>query len=408
MIAAITAAGKGAEVLLLEKNEKTGKKLYITGKGRCNLTNDCDRDTFFRNLISNPKFLFSAYHTFDSRACMAFFENAGLELKTERGNRVFPASDRSSDVIKTLNAMLLNSGVEVRLNAAVTSIRAGLSDRREAFFVSGRDGTGASFTEKADRVIVSTGGITYPVTGSTGDGYRFAAEFGHDIIPPKSALVPFVTKEEDAAEMQGLSLKNVTLTLKSDPKAKKNLYEGFGELLFTHFGMSGPLVLSASSYYQKAGLQREAFAFIDLKPALSREKLNERILRDFEKEKNRQFKNALSDLLPRKLIPVMIKRSRIDPEKKVCEIRKEERLKLTELMKAFPYTVTGTRDENEAVITQGGVDVKTVNPQTMGSKTVPGLYFAGEVLDVDALTGGFNLQIAWSTGYTAGIHAATE
>lgn len=400
MMAAIAAAGQGAEVTLFEKNEKTGKKLFITGKGRCNLTNACDSETFFENVISNPKFLYSAFYQMDNRMVMEFFENAGCRLKEERGARVFPLSDHSSDVIGALGREMDKRSVRVRLHTAVKEI---LWEETE----NGRRVTGVRLSDKteqkADAVIVATGGKSYEATGSTGDGYLFAENLGHSIKEIKPALVPFTVKEEWCKALQGLSLKNVSVLVRAE---KKKIYEGFGEMLFTHFGVSGPLILSASSSYVKKYRGQQVSLSIDLKPALSKEQLDKRLLRDFEENKNRQFKNSLEGLLPAKMIPVMVELSGIAPEKRVNEITKEERGRLAELLKNLEMTVTGTRGFQEAIVTQGGVHVKEINPGTMESKLIQGLYFAGEVLDLDALTGGFNLQIAWSTGYLAGVSAA--
>lgn len=403
MMAAITAAKAGAEVTLLEKNEKTGKKIYITGKGRCNVTNGCAWDTFFENIVSNGKFLYSAYAAFDNQSVIGLLEEAGCPLKEERGERIFPVSDHSSDVIAALNRLLRKYDVNVMLGAQVREITYTEQEETEPY----RSVNGVILSngdrQMADAVIVATGGRSYEATGSTGDGYRFATESGHTVRELRPALVPFTVKEEWCRQLQGLSLKNVSCMIKKD---KKKIYEGFGEMLFTHFGVSGPLMLSASSFYAKKYYGEEVLLSIDLKPALSVEQLNQRILRDFEKNKNRQFKNALSELLPAKMIPVIVMLSGIHPDKQVNEITREERMKLTELLKNLALTINGTQGFREAIITQGGVSVKEVNPSTMESKKVSGLYFAGEVLDVDALTGGFNLQVAWSTGYVAGKSAA--
>lgn len=402
MMAAIAAADKGARVTLLEQNEKTGKKVFITGKGRCNITNACDSEAFFGNVISNGKFLYSAFYQMDNQAVIRFFEDAGCKCKEERGERIFPVSDHSSDVIAALNRQMARRNVEVHLHTKVKEL---LTEAEE----SGTKVIGVVLSDgsklQADRVIIATGGKSYEATGSTGDGYRFAQELGHTIKEIKPALVPFTVKESWCMEMQGLALKNVSVLLQS---GKKKIYEGFGEMLFTHFGVSGPLILSASSHYVKKYAGQEVSLSIDLKPALTREQLDKRILRDFEENKNKQFKNSIDGLLPSKMIPVIIKLSGISPEKKVNEITKEERVALVDLLKNLTMQVTGTRDFKEAIITQGGVHVKEVNPSTMESKLVKNLYFAGEVLDLDAVTGGFNLQIAWSTGYLAGISAAEE
>ena len=401
MMAAIGAAKEGARVTLLEQNEKTGKKVYITGKGRCNLTNACEQEDFFNHVISNSKFLYSAFYQMDNRSVMEFFENAGCRLKVERGERVFPISDYSSDVIAALNRQMEKTGVRVYLHTRVKEILTSEGNSQTEI-------TGVRLSNgkvlNADAVIIATGGKSYESTGSTGDGYMFAESVGHTVKEVKPALVPFTVKESWCMELQGLSLKNVSVMLKSD---KKKIYEGFGEMLFTHFGVSGPLILSASSYYAKKYYGMPVQLLIDLKPALTTEQLDRRLLKDFEENKNRQFKNALDGLYPSKLIPVMIRLSGISPEKRVNEITKEERNALVQRTKNLALTVTGTRDFKEAIITQGGVHVKEVNPSTMESKLVKGLYFAGEVLDLDAVTGGFNLQIAWSTGYLAGSSAAS-
>lgn len=397
MMAAVSAAKEGAKVTLLEKNEKTGKKVYITGKGRCNLTNSCERESFFDHIVSNGKFFYSAFNRMDNEAVKEFFEKAGCRLKEERGNRVFPISDHASDVISALNRQMEKEKVRVYLHTKADNILmeegvrgVRLSDGKEL---------------RADAVIIATGGKSYESTGSSGDGYRFATEAGHTVKALKPALVPFTVRESWPKALQGLSLKNVSITLMNE---KKKIYEGFGEMLFTHFGVSGPLILSASSYYVKKYDGIPVMLCIDLKPALSHEQLDKRLIREFGQGKCRQFKNVLDSLLPSKMIPVMIELSGISPEKKAGEITREERNGLVSCLKNLTMTVTGTRGFQEAVVTQGGVNVKEVNPSTMESKLVKGLYFAGEVLDLDALTGGFNLQIAWSTGYLAGVCAGRE
>lgn len=395
MIAAVAAAESGRRVIIAEKNEKLGKKLYITGKGRCNVTNACERDKFFEHIVSNPKFLYSAFHELDNFGLMALLEDNGCHLKTERGERVFPVSDHASDVTAAFQRLLGKKKVEVRLRCGVSGL---LCEDGKIAGVRLTDGSEIP----ADSVILATGGLSYPTTGSTGDGYRMAEQSGHKVKACEPALVPLVAAEDWCKQLQGLSLKNVSLLMKC---GKKKLYQGFGEMLFTHYGVSGPLVLSASSFLgRKKG--EEVSLIIDLKPALSEEQLDKRMLRDFEENSNRQFKNALNGLYPAKLISVMIERSGIDPEKKVHEVTRQERRRLVELTKAFTLKVLDKRGFDEAVITQGGVSVKEVNPSTMESKLVQGLYFAGEVLDLDGLTGGFNLQIAWSTGYLAGISCA--
>lgn len=396
MMAACMAAIEGAQVTLLEKNEKTGKKIYITGKGRCNLTNACQREEFLENVITNPKFLYSAFAQLDNQEVMNFFEKAGCRLKTERGDRVFPVSDHSSDVIAALNGELKKNRVQVMLHTEVSELLLEEGSIKGVLLSDGKK-------LHADAVIIATGGRSYESTGSTGDGYRFAKQAGHTIKDLRPSLVPFVVKEEWCKKLQGLSLKNVAVTLK---KEKKKIYEGFGEMLFTHFGVSGPLILSASSFYTAKYSGQEVLLTIDLKPAMDREQLDKRILRDFEENAGKQFKNALDKLLPAKLIPVMIELSGIDPHKKTSEVTKKERSRLVELFKELKLTVNGCRGYGEAIITGGGVNVKEIDPKTMGSRLVNGLYFAGEVMDVDALTGGFNLQIAWSTGALAGKSAA--
>ena len=399
MFAAIAAAEAGSQVTLLEKNEKLGKKLYITGKGRCNITNAGDMDNLFANIMTNAKFLYSAFYSYDNQRVIDFFERNGLRTKIERGNRVFPVSDHSSDVIATLQKVLKEKKVKIMLHTQVQSLLEEPSvDDMSQNVVTGvklEDGT----TMQADAVIVATGGFSYQTTGSTGDGYRFAKEMGHTVTDIHPSLVPFLAKEGYVQQMQGLALKNVEVRILN---GKKLLYQEFGEMLFTHFGVSGPVVLSASSYAAKIIKKTPLRMDIDLKPALSKEQLDARILRDFDEAKNKQFKNSLNHLFPAKLIPVMIKRSGIDPEKQVNEVTAEERKRLVDLTKAFSVTLTGLRGYNEAIVTQGGVNVKEVNPSTMESKKLQGLYFAGEVLDLDGVTGGFNLQIAWSTGMLAG------
>lgn len=394
MFAAVHAAANGCEVHLFEKNEKLGKKVYITGKGRCNLTNACETEELFDAVVTNPKFLYSAFYGYTNQDVIAFFEKAGMKTKTERGERVFPVSDYSTDVIDALRRKLREYKVQVHLNTEVSKVEA--KDAK----VTGVWLAGEKKLFPADAVLVATGGISYKTTGSTGDGYRFAEELGHKVTDLYPSLVPFNTREAWAKELQGLSLKNVDVRVMD---GKKKLYDGFGEMMFTHFGVTGPLILSASSYTAKTVRKKELQLFIDLKPALSKEQLDHRILRDFEESRNKQFKNALGGLFPAKLTPVMIRLSGISPEKKVNEIAREERMAFVDLIKNLPLTITGLRDYNEAIITKGGVTVREVNPSTMESKLVKGLYFAGEVLDLDAVTGGFNLQIAWSTAYAAAV-----
>mgnify|MGYP002769186258 FL=1 len=397
MMAAYAAAESGHAVTLLEQNEKLGKKLFITGKGRCNLTNASDMEQLFANVVSNRKFLYSAFYSYDNEQVISFFESHGMPTKTERGNRVFPMSDHSSDVIAALSTALRGLHVEVLLHTKVKRLL--LEKRDEEKRVTGVEL--ADHTKMhADAVIVATGGISYPSTGATGDGYRMAEESGHKMVSPTPALVPMEMKEPWVRDLQGLSLRNVRMSV---TRGKKKLYEDFGEMLFTHFGVSGPLVLSASGCIPAKAFDQELSMTIDLKPALDVEQLDHRILREFDEMKNKQFKNSLGHLLPAKMIPVMIALSGIDPDTKVNEISREQRQNLLHLFKNMPLTITGLRDFKEAIITKGGVSVKDINPSTMESKLVQGLYFCGEVLDLDALTGGYNLQIAWSTGHLAGI-----
>lgn len=392
MMAAYQAAVGGNTVTLLEQNEKLGKKLFITGKGRCNLTNAGEMEELFANVMSNRKFLYSAFYGFDNEQVIAFFEEQGLPTKVERGNRVFPQSDHSSDVIAAMKHALDKAGVRIRLHTKVAGL---LTEDGHITGVQLADGTRLS----AEAVIVATGGLSYPSTGSTGDGLRMAEASGHRLVECTPSLVPFETKEAWVKELQGLSLRNVSVSIFN---GKKKLYEDFGEMLFTHFGVSGPLILSASGSIKPKLFVESLSLFIDLKPALDEEQLDQRILRDFDGMKNKQFRNSLSHLLPAKMIPVVVELSGIHPDKKVNEISKEERKNLVHLLKHMPLTIKGLRGWNEAIITKGGVCVKDINPSTMESKLVQGLYFCGEVLDLDALTGGYNLQIAWSSGFLAG------
>lgn len=397
MFAAIAAAKNGHRVTLYEKNEKLGKKIFITGKGRCNITNAADMEELFDAVVTNSKFLYSSFYGYTNQNVIDFFEDAGVPVKIERGNRVFPISDHSSDVIRALEREMKKVGVKVCLNTEVKSVEA---EKGKFNKVVLKDTT----TQAADACIVATGGLSYRSTGSTGDGFRFAENVGHKVTQCFPSLVPMETKEPWICELQGLSLRNVEAKILD---GKKELYKDFGEMLFTHFGVSGPLIISASSYVgkkfmDKNGQKKELTLEIDLKPALTEEQLDQRVLRDFEENHNRQFKNAITNLFPTKLIPVMLELGGIDPEKKVNSIEKEERKQFVHLIKHFRMTLTGLRGYLEAIITKGGVNVKEIDPGTMESKLVKGLYFAGEVLDLDALTGGFNLQIAWSTGYAAG------
>jgi predicted Rossmann fold flavoprotein len=384
-------------VHIYEHNEKLGKKLYITGKGRCNVTNACDSpEDLFRNTVTNPRFLYSAFYTFDNHDMMTYLTSVGLQLKVERGQRVFPVSDKSSDVIQALASDLKRKGVHIHLNQNVSHL---LTENGKISGICLADGR----TIEGDAVILATGGISYASTGSTGDGHRMAEEVGHTITELRPSLVPLNIQETWCRELQGLSLKNISFSLK---QGKKVFYKDFGEMMFTHFGITGPVVLSGSTGiagYLKKG---DVLAVIDLKPSISAEQLDARLLRDFDKHINKQIRNALSELLPSSLIPVIIELADIDPYKIVHDLTREERSRLVYQIKNLTMTVTGTRGLNEAIITQGGIKVKEIEPATMASKLIPGLYFAGEIIDLDAVTGGFNLQIAWSTAYMAGRAAA--
>lgn len=396
MAAAAFLGEHGHQVHVFEKNEKLGKKLFITGKGRCNLTNSCDEETFFQSVVSNEKFLYSAFHGFSNEDAIAYFEQLGLPLKEERGGRIFPKSDHSSDVIKALEQRMKELDVKIHLNSLVKEILLQETDEGQKKVTGVLLENGQKIV--GDKVIVATGGMSYQATGSTGDGYEFAKQAGHKVTTLRSALVPMETKEEYIPRMQGLSLKNVRFTVKD---GKKVLYQDFGELLFTHFGMSGPLVLTASSYLGKKLEKKELQGTIDLKAALTEEQLDARLLREFEAGKNKQFKNVISGMFPSKMFPVILELGKIPPEKKVNEITKAERMEFLRVVKNFPVTITGLRGFREAIITQGGVKTGEINPKTMESKKAQGLYFIGEVLDLDAVTGGFNLQIAWSTARAA-------
>ncbi len=398
MMAGIVLAQKGYCPTIIEKNDRLGRKLFITGKGRCNLTNNCSTEDLLKNVVTNSKFLFSAFYGFDASMTMSFFEEIGLKIKTERGGRVFPVSDHSSDVISVMSTKLKRLGVKIMLNTTVTDIK--VTEDGDTKFVSGLsyvDEHGKKENIFCKNIVIATGGVSYPLTGSTGDGIKWARELGLNVSEPRPALVPVEIEEGFCKDIMGLALKNIQATFVAKVKNKdKVIYSEFGEMLFTHFGVSGPVILSGSSYVGKY-LDSELRLRIDLKPALTEEQLSERILRDFSQNINKQFRNSLSDLLPKKLIPVVINISGIDQYKKVNEITKEDRLKLVKLLKCMELKVKGFRDFNEAIITQGGVSVKEINPKTMEAKSIKGLRFIGEVLDVDALTGGFNLQIAWST-----------
>ena len=402
MMAAISAAQNGIpgrEILVLERNEKPGKKIYITGKGRCNLTNACEMEELFLNVPRQAKFLYSAFYTFSNEQVIDFFEHAGMKTKVERGNRVFPVSDHASDVIGALKRMMDRLNIQVEYHARVRQILTGESAVSGVRLEDGRE-------YHAGQVLIATGGKSYPTTGSSGDGYTLAQSLGHTVTELRPSLVPFTVAEEDVIHMQGLAPKNVRVQIIDPAHPKKVLFEDFGEMLFTHFGVSGPLMLSASSVVNDEIAKEKLTLLIDWKPAITEEQLDKRILKDFEENQNKQYKNALSGLAPAKLLPVLMRRSGIPEEKKVNEITREERKMLVRCLKAFSVTLTGLRDFNEAIITRGGISLKEVNPSTMESKLVQGLMFAGEVLDLDAFTGGFNLQIAWSTGYLAGLCAA--
>ncbi len=393
MMAAVAGAENGGTVCLLEPNERLGKKLNITGKGRCNLTNLCDLDTFLQNVPRNGKFLYSAWNQFDSGSLMAFFEALGVPLKVERGNRVFPVSDRAFDISGALEKRLRQLGVQV------------IRDRAQALLI--RDGslqgvsTGGG-DRAAARVIVAAGGVSYPLTGSTGDGYRLAEQAGHKIVEPRGSLVPLCAAGTLCAQAQGLSLRNVALRVYENGK---KIYQDFGEMLFTHFGVSGPMILSASAHMRHFGKKSYRLE-IDLKPALDEPALDKRLISDFGKHPNSDFVNALDELLPRKLIGPFAELTGIPPREKVHDLTREQRRRVLTLLKVLPLEITGPRPVTEAIVTSGGVAVKEINPSTMESKLLPGLFFAGEVLDVDAYTGGFNLQIAWCTGHLAGQAAA--
>lgn len=391
IIAAGMAASRYNNVTLIEKNEKIGKKLFITGKGRCNITNAAPIEDFFDNIIRNKSFLYSSLYSFTNEDIIRLLSNLGLSTKVERGNRVFPTSDKSSDVIQTLTKFLANNKVHIMLNSNVTNIY--YKDNK--FLITINDNT-----LEFDKLIIATGGKSYPATGSTGDGYDFAKRFGHTITPLNPSLVPIETEDSWKKELQGLSLRNVTLKTYNQNEL---LHEEFGEMVFTHYGISGPIVLSTSNYlhsHKQQGMNLK----IDLKPALDEKKLDLRILRDFEQNLNKQIKNSLNDLLPQKLIPLIISLSGINPETIVNQITRSERIRLIELIKGLPLTFKGFRPIEEAIITSGGVSTNEINPSTMESKIIPNLYFAGEIIDVDALTGGYNLQIAYSTGYLAGMN----
>lgn len=392
MIAAGFAGSRGKDVILIEKNNRLGKKLFITGKGRCNITNASSIENFFDNIITNNNFLYSAFYSFTNESIMNLLMSYGLKLKVERGNRVFPFTDKSSDVIKTFEKFLVDNNVNILLKKNVEDIY----KDRESFVVQLQDGKVLKFK----KLILATGGKSYPLTGSTGDGYKFAQKLGHKIVPLRPSLIPIETEEAWVKDLQGLSLKNILLTTYCK---RKKIHEEFGEMMFTHYGISGPVVLTMSNYINKYENKTIKFA-IDLKPALSIENLDTRILKDFKKYNNKQIKNGLDDLLPKKLIPVVIREANIDEEKPINQITKVERMSLANTIKGLSLTFKKFRPIEEAIVTSGGVSIKEIDPSTMESKIVPGLYFAGEIIDVDGLTGGYNLQIAYSTGYLAGIN----
>lgn len=391
MMAAATAAADGKKVILCEKNDFLGKKLLITGKGRCNVTNNSDISEFIKNVPVNGNFLYSAFNSFTNSDLIELLARLGVETKVERGERVFPVSDKAKDVVNAFAKYVIDSGAKI-VKMAVKKIMLNDDGTKTVVLVDNR-------AVKCDSVIIATGGASYPLTGSTGDGYKFAEELGHKIVDLKPSLVPLVVKEDYIGKLQGLSLKNISVTLKSDGK---KVYDDFGEMMFTHYGLTGPVILSASSHMRK---NAKYTVSIDLKPALDNSTLDKRVLRDFEKLKNKDFINSLDELLPKKLIPVIVGLSGIDAHKKINEITKEERKNLVNLLKNMEFEITGFRPIKEAIITSGGVNVKEINPGTMESKITPGIFFAGEIIDTDAYTGGFNLQIAFSTGYLAGKNA---
>lgn len=396
MMAAIKASNSDNKVILIEHNEKLGKKVFITGKGRCNLTNASDIENIFNNIVSNPKFMYSSLYSFTNEDVIELFESHGMKTKVERGNRVFPASDKSSDVIKTLKNILMANNVDIRLNTELKDI--GITDGKVVSISTNKGQI------KCDKLILATGGLSYPVTGSDGKVMKLLTKYGHTIKDTRPALVPLNVKEEYVKELQGLSLKNVEASFyRTSKPGKKPVYKEFGEMLFTHFGVTGPVILSASSVIGKYLENEKIVLKIDLKPALDKDKLDARIIREFNENINKDIRNSLDSLLPKSLIPIMIKVSDIDPYKKVHEISKEERTRLLENIKGLTFEVISLRDYNEAIITQGGINVKEVDPTTMESKYIKDLYLAGEMLDLDAFTGGYNLQIAWSTGALAGM-----
>jgi len=400
MLAAISASQNGDKVTLLEKNKTLGKKLLITGKGRCNITSSINIEEFINNVPGNGKFLFSCFQNYTNQDIISMLKKHGLEVKKERGNRIFPVTDKSQDVLNCFIQELKDNNVDIRTNLEVVEIITKNNEVTGVYL-----STGDILT--ASKIILATGGRSYPVTGSDGQGYKLAKKLGHTIIEPRASIIPLTADEDLCQSMQGLSLVNVKIVIK-DIEKNKQIYDDFGEMLFTHFGVSGPTILSSSAHlirYKNIDdllKNKKIKLYIDLKPALSEEELDNRILRDFDEFKNKEFKNSLEKLLPKKMIPIIIELSEINPYKKVNEITKEERKKIVKLLKKFEVTINGFRPVEEAIITAGGVSIKEINPKTMESKIIKGLYFAGEIIDVDAYTGGFNLQIAYSTGYTAG------
>ena len=398
MMAAVMAAGCACSVTLIEKNEKLGKKLFLTGKGRCNLTNACDVEELFNNVIQNPKFMYSAFYGFDNHQTMDFFEKIGLRIKTERGKRVFPLSDHSSDVIKVLKNELERNKVKVLLNTEYIDF---VDNENKITCVIARDDKGKKITLNTDKLILATGGASYVSTGSDGRAFDNLKKHGIEIEEPVPSLIPFTCDNKYITQLQGITLKNVSVTVKND---KRVIFSDFGEMLFTHFGVSGPLILSASSYLKKKDLNTGVIVSIDLKPALSMAELDKRIQNDFAENPNKQIGNVIPKLVPAKMTDSVLYFAGIDKEKKINAVTKEERLRLAGVLKDFSFKISGLRDINEAIVTRGGVKVKEINPQTMESRKIHGLFFAGEMIDVDALTGGFNLQIAWSTGHLAGMN----